>query len=67
MTTDETLLKWYMRGFNDELKGVATNKPKSILEKKAYTLGATHAIIGDDVRSVDYLSQNEILSRIKNT
>ena len=33
--------------------------------KTVYELGRDHAIIGDDIRSVDYLTNEEILSRIK--
>ena len=54
-----------MCGFNDELYQRATPVFESDLQKKAYKLGAQHAIVGDDVRSVDYLSNEEILGLIK--
>jgi len=58
--TNELLLKIFMQGFNDELNG--KNAEESII--KAYQLGREHAFIGDEVTSVDYLSNDEILSRI---
>ena len=62
---DETLLKWYMKGFRDELKGSSSIiDDDNPLYLKAYKLGAGHAIVGDDVRSVDYLSNEEILKII---
>ena len=67
MVTDKSLLKWYMKGFNDELHGTSSIVSDNELENEAYSLGASHAIIGDDVRSVDYLSNEKILKLIKNT
>ena len=52
--------------FKDELNGTSTVESDNSLENKAYKLGALHAEIGDDVRSVDYLSEEEILYIIKN-
>ena len=60
------LLDYYIKGFQDELWGTTTTIPEDHLITKAYELGAAHAIIGDDVRSVDYLSNEEILKQIKN-
>lgn len=54
------ILQDYMQGFEDELH----NKYKEC-DNKAYNLGASHAIIGDDVRSVDYLTNEEILRLIR--
>ena len=66
---DQNLLRWYMRGFTDELNQrtfIPSYQDFGLsLEYKAYQLGATHAIIGDDVRSVDKLSEEEILKMIK--
>jgi len=66
-STDEELIEMYLAGFNDELdgtfmQGLFFNTP---LEQKAYELGGAHAIIGDDVRSVDSLQKNAILKIIK--
>jgi high-affinity nickel permease len=62
---NENLLKWYMKGFNDELKGSSTIESENKIEMIAYKLGAQHAIIGDDVSSIDNLSNEEIISMIK--
>jgi len=71
MTNDKKLLEYYMQGFRDELyvkdclvfDGILSEDKQ---QKIAYELGRTHAIIGDDLRSVDYLTEEEILNRIKN-
>ena len=53
-------------GFSDELDDVLSIKFNSELENRAYNLGRVHAIVGDDVKSVDYLSDEEIIKLIKN-
>lgn len=58
---DRILLEVYFQGFADALDDKFDNSKKNI---KAYNLGASHAFIGDDVRSVDYLSDEEILKMI---
>lgn len=58
----EDKLDLYMEGFNDELYNKISQEKMKI---KAYRLGSLHAIIGDDVRSVDNLSDEEILKLIK--
>ncbi len=65
MTTDENLLKWYMKGFHDELYGSSTVESEFALEMKAYSLGAIHALVGDDVPICDELTNEEILKLIK--
>ena len=63
--SDEELLGCYMHGFMDELD----NKPDYDfglpIKNRAYNIGRSHALIGDDVRSVDYLSNDEILNQIR--
>ena len=59
------LLKWYMKGFNDELRGTSTVESDNRIDMVAYNLGAQHAIIGDDVSSIDNLSDEEIISMIE--
>lgn len=58
--TDERLLELYMQGFRDELNGQKIDTKDS-----AYNLGALHAILGDEVTSIDYLSDEQILEKIK--
>jgi hypothetical protein len=64
--TDQELLKIYMWGFEDELTGETRLIPQELLATKAYALGKIDALIGDDVRSVDYQTDEQILYRIKN-
>ena len=64
---DENILKIYMEGFNDELwSRVDQRKINCNLDGRAYLLGASDALLGDDVRSIDYQSDEEILKRIRN-
>lgn len=65
--TDDDLLDWYMKGFKDELWGTSTIESDENLCNIAYSLGSQHAIIGDDVRSIDLLTRTEILTLIKIT
>jgi hypothetical protein len=61
----DNLLKWYMKGFDDELKGTSTVESDNKIDMIAYKLGAQHAIIGDDVSSIDNLSNEEIIGMIE--
>lgn len=63
--TDEELLEVYVKGFNDELKGTSTLEEEDNLWKKAYSLGASHAILGDEIKNIDNLSNQDILNLIK--
>lgn len=60
---DRELLKWYMKGFNDELRGTSSVVPDDM--KRAYSIGASDAIIGDEVSSNDERSNEDILKQIK--
>lgn len=63
---DKDLLNLYMKGFTDELYGIPQlDQNLTPLETKAYDLGKTHAILGDDNPSLDNLSDIEILQLIK--
>jgi len=59
------LLKWYMKGFNDERRGTSTVESDNRIDMVAYHLGAQHAIISDDVSSIDKLSNEEIIDVIE--
>lgn len=63
---DEKLLAIYMRGFNDELDNKPLTENLSGFLLKAYNLGKSDAIVGDDVMSLDYQSNEEIIKRIRN-
>jgi hypothetical protein len=58
---DKLLLQVYMEGFSDELNNIDNYTAITI----AYKLGRLDAQVGDDVRSVDYQTDEEILKRIK--
>lgn len=62
---DEKLLQWYMKGFNDELSGQSTPEPDDKKFLIAYNLGSQHAIIGDDVSSIDDLTNDQIIKEIE--
>ena len=62
--SDKQLLEIYMEGFNDELLGIAKASDKYLMFK-AYRLGSDHAIIGDEVSSIDNLTNDEILKMLK--
>lgn len=57
---EKLLLEVYYQGFRDELKG----KENSEILHKAYSLGQVHALLGDDVRSLDYTTEEELLELI---
>ena len=65
--TDCTILDYYMKGFNDELRGTSVTVPSSYMLERAYRMGAEHAIIGDDDQSLDLFDSEEILKMIKNS
>lgn len=65
--TDKNLLKIYKEGFTDELyNNFDSRKVNNNLDGRAYNLGSFHAMIGDEVRSFDYLSDEQILKIIRN-
>lgn len=69
ITGDSNLYCVYLEGFSDELQGRKNCTYYNNVDPlfgKAYNLGALHAIIGDDCRSVDYLSFDEIIKMIRN-
>lgn len=65
-TVDQQLLIIYKQGFNDELSGIPEKKYSNTIETKAYTLGRIDAELGDDVKSLDEQTDEDILKRIKN-
>jgi hypothetical protein len=62
---NQEILKWYNRGFEDELKGSTSVVPDG-LALIAYRLGALDAWAGDDCSSVDLQTDEEIIEKIKN-
>jgi len=60
---DVYLLKYYMKGFNNELYGIVEEVDDKY--KVAYDLGCLHALIGDDMPSLDDMTDEVILKLIK--
>ena len=56
------LLEWYIKGFKDEKSGTSSTISEDNLENLSYDLGAFHALRGDDVKNIGYLSDEEILN-----
>jgi len=65
MIDNKILLETYMLGFSDELEGETREFEDSML-MRAYELGRIDAFVGDDVRSIDYQSDEHLLKRIFN-
>jgi hypothetical protein len=63
MINDKILLETYMLGFSDELEGETREFEDSML-MRAYELGRIDAFVGEDVRSIDYQSDEHLLKRI---
>ena len=65
--TNKDLLKIYKEGFTDELdNNFDSRRVNNNLDGKAYNLGSFHAMIGDEVKSFDSLSDEQILKIIRN-
>lgn len=60
MVLNELLIMIHTRGFRDELD----NNDCLELIKRAYNLGKLDALAGDDVRSVDQKTNEDILKQI---
>lgn len=63
---DKRLLEVYMAGFKD--CGAGTDNRCDYAtgpERVAYNMGWVDYIVGDDVRAVDYQTDEQILARIK--
>ena len=63
--SDEELMGCYMHGFMDELDNNPDYDFGSPIKNRAYYMGRGHALVGDDCRSVDYLSNQEIINMIR--
>ena len=63
MIDNKILLETYMLGFSDELEGETREFEDSML-MRAYELGRIDAFVGEEVRSIDYQSDEHLLKRI---
>jgi hypothetical protein len=61
--TDEELIKEYCKGFNLALDGLSLPLPENT--SNALRLGYTNAYFGEDVRSIDYLPDAEIIEQVR--
>jgi len=63
---DKSLLEWYRKGFNDELRGNTTVESENAIEMKAYDIGAKHSSgKWNNTKIIDDLSDEKILILIK--
>jgi hypothetical protein len=61
----DELIDVYNLGFNDGLKNILSEvKFQNKYIKRSYNLGREHALIGDEVSSIDRLSNDEIIDMI---
>lgn len=63
--SDEELLGYFMQGFEDELYGLDEKTYDASLKQRAYNLGRLDAIAGDDITSIDYKSNQDIINQIR--
>lgn len=64
---DKVLLRWYFYGFNDSLSGKSRVMDATNAQMIAYKVGDMHARLGDDLPSLDYMSDAETLNIIRKT
>ena len=62
----ENVIEAYLQGFEDELQSKPVREYDYSFDNRAYQLGRIDALIGDDVRSVDYQNADHLLKRIYN-
>lgn len=62
----ENVIEIYLQGFEDELQNKPMREYNYPIDNRAYQLGRIDALIGDDVRSVDYQNVDHLLKRIYN-
>ena len=58
------LIDIYMQGWNDELDLKTPKKFETSIEERAYRIGRADALVGDEVTSNDYQTEEEILKKI---
>jgi len=63
--SDKNILKHYNMGWNDCANNKKERKFKDKLFQNAYYIGWNDYIVGDDVKSVDNQTEEQILKRIK--
>jgi len=63
--TDKQLLRIYTQAFVDELNSRYDEHDREGLSLKSYQLGGSDALLGDELSSVDAMSDEEVLKRIR--
>ena len=65
VSRDCELMVIYMQGFSDSLKGNLNNEfEEKSLAWYAYNKGDVHALLGDELSSIDTMTREEILKEI---
>ena len=65
--SDDKIYSVYMSGWNDSLNLADRKIFKNRMLQHAYNSGYIDYIVGDDIRSVDYQTKEEIISKIRNS
>lgn len=63
--SDEELLGYFMQGFEDELYSLDEKTYDTPIKQRAYNLGRFDAVAGDDMPSIDYKSNQDIINQIR--
>lgn len=63
--SDEELLGYFMQGFEDELYSLDEKSYDTPIKQRAYNLGRLDAVAGDDMPSIDYKSNQDIINQIR--
>jgi len=64
---EELLLIIYNNGWEDCFTSIDNSENYYGMDRTAYNLGWSHAIMGDDLSHIDYYTNDEILKIIKDT
>lgn len=64
--SDDELLKYYRMGWNQRADNKKRKKFNNELIQNAYDVGWLDFILGDDIRELDYQTDEERLKNIKN-
>jgi len=64
---EQTLMTIFHHGWKNAFDNRDNEELYLGIERTAYNTGWSHAIMGDDLSHIDYLTDDEIILRIKNT
>jgi hypothetical protein len=60
----EKVMSFYFMGFTDELEGRVRKVPEGVANI-SYNLGRAHALQGNDAKSIDFLTEEDIVKMVK--